>query len=128
MRETMLIGIVDDDSELPIALSSLVRSLGYRSECFSSAADLLKRGHVSEFSCVISDIHMPVMNGLELAVRLGELDASLPVILMTGKLEPGLEQKVHDSGAAAFVTKPFDFDMLSQTLARSFARKPKPLI
>lgn len=125
MREKTLIGIVDDDSELPLALSSLVRSLGYHSESFASAAELLSRGQLQDFSCIISDVHMPAMNGLELTKRLAELHARLPVILMTGKLEPGLEQKAYASGACAFVTKPFDFDRLSEALVKAFMARPK---
>jgi len=122
MAENPLIGIVDDDSDLPIALSSLIRSLGYRSECFTSAIQLLDRGNLDDFSCIISDVHMPLMNGLDLSEHLAVIEANLPVVLMTGKLEPGLEEKAYASGAAAFVTKPFDFEMLSRTLDKAFSR------
>jgi FixJ family two-component response regulator len=122
MAENPLIGIVDDDSDLPIALSSLIRSLGYRSECFTSAIQLLDRGNLNDFSCIISDVHMPMMNGLDLSEHLAVIEANLPVVLMTGKMEPGLEEKAYASGAAAFVTKPFDFEMLSRTLDKAFSR------
>jgi FixJ family two-component response regulator len=122
MAENPLIGIVDDDSDLPIALSSLIRSLGYRSECFTSAIQLLDRGNLNDFSCIISDVHMPMMNGLDLSEHLAVIGTNLPVVLMTGKMEPGLEEKAYASGAAAFVTKPFDFEMLSRTLDKAFSR------
>lgn len=123
MPKKQLIGIVDDDSDLPIALSSLVRSLGYAAECFASVSQLLDRGELQDFSCILSDIHMPVMNGLDLTVRLRQVKADLPVVLMTGRLEPGLEEKAYASGAVAFVTKPFDLEMLSVALAKAFSRK-----
>ncbi|WP_145643481.1 response regulator [Neorhizobium alkalisoli] len=122
MVEKCLIGIVDDDIDLPIALSSLLRSLGYRSECFSSAATLLSRGSLQDFCCIISDVHMPAMTGLELSRRLGDIEAGIPIILMTGRMETGLEEKAYASGAKAFLTKPFDFEKLSATLEEALVR------
>lgn len=117
--QEILIGIVDDDAEIPAALSSLVRSLGYRVECFTSAEQFLGCADLSGFSCVISDIHMPTMNGLELARRLHELAKGLPVILMTGRSDPGLEERAYECGAASFVTKPFTFEDLTQNLCKA---------
>ncbi len=114
-----LIGIVDDDADIPAALSSLVRSLGYRAECFTSAEQLLGRADLSSFSCVISDVHMPTMDGLELTRRLRERAEGLPVILMTGRSEPGLEERAYESGAMSFVSKPFTFEDLSQNLHKA---------
>jgi FixJ family two-component response regulator len=118
-----LIGIVDDDADMPAALSSLVRSLGYGAECFTSAQQLLDRQDLEEFSCVISDIHMPMMDGLELARRLSELATGLPVILMTGRSEPGLKEQAYSSGAMSFVTKPFSFEDLSDNLHKALEAK-----
>ena len=123
-RQEPLIGIVDDDADIPVALSSLVRSLGYGAECFTSAEQLLRRADLSSFSCVISDIHMPTMNGLELARKLRELANGPPVILMTGHSEPGLEEQAYESGAMSFVTKPFTFEDLSQNLSKALEAAP----
>ncbi|TWF52267.1 response regulator transcription factor [Neorhizobium alkalisoli] len=123
MPSTQIIGIVDDDEDLPAALSSLVRSLGYGAECFSSASALLARKDLDTFSCVISDIHMPVMDGIALAQKLGEIAADLPVILMTGRNEEGLERKAYAAGAICFMPKPFSFDDLSRSLDKALAAK-----
>src|SRR4051812_35026363 len=111
-----VIGIVDDDVEILAALSSLVRSLGYDADCFTSAGQLLDRQDFSDFSCVISDVHMPSMDGLELARTLNHLASGLPVILMTGRAEPGLQDKARANGAMSFVIKPFGIGDLSDKL------------
>lgn len=119
MPSEFLIGIVDDDADIPVAISSLVRSLGYKAECFHSAEQLLSRSNLNDFFCIISDIHMPSMDGIELTNMLGDLARGLPVILMTGRIEPGLEQKAHESGAISVVVKPFSVDDLSSNLDKA---------
>jgi FixJ family two-component response regulator len=118
-----LIGIVDDDADIPLAISSLVRSLGYSAECFASAQELLDRLNSTTFCCVISDIHMPAMDGMDLTRALGATAPGLPVILMTGRNEEGLKERAYAVGAASFVTKPFNFETLSEKLTA--ALKPK---
>jgi FixJ family two-component response regulator len=114
-----LIGIVDDDADIPVAISSLVRSLGYKAECFHSAEQLLSHPDLGDFFCIISDIHMPSMDGIELTNALGDLARDLPVILMTGRMEPGLEEKAYASGAISIVAKPFSFEDLSSNLDKA---------
>lgn len=121
MPKAPLIEVVDDDREIPAVLSSLLRSMGYEAEIFSSACQLLERANLAEFSCIISDIHMPAMNGLELALKLTTLEPGLPVILMTGRVEPGLKEKAYASGALNFLVKPFDFGVLSESLQKVLA-------
>lgn len=118
-----LIAIVDDDADIPVAISSLVRSIGYEAKCFTSAQQLLSSPDVQKFSCVVSDIHMPVMNGLQLTRELSTLVSGLPVILMTGRLEPGLEEKAYAHGAASFLAKPFTFNQLSDRLRQALASR-----
>lgn len=118
-----LIGIVDDDADIPIALSSLLRSLGYKAECFHSAEQLLDRQNLKDFFCIISDIHMPLMDGIELASALGDVASDLPVILMTGRMEPGLEAKAYASGAISIVAKPFSFEELNSYLDKVEAHR-----
>ncbi|WP_370874229.1 response regulator [Rhizobium tibeticum] len=84
--------MIDDDPDFPAALGSLVRSLGYKAECFSSAEDILVVKHL-ENSLVSSAIHMPNMSGLELVPELHRRMSNIPVILMTGRFEQGLLEK-----------------------------------
>ncbi|WP_051321066.1 response regulator [Rhizobium mesoamericanum] len=118
-----LIGIVDDDADIPVAISSLVRSLGYKAECFHSAEQLLSRPDLRNFFCIISDIHMPSMDGIELTNALGGLARDLPVILMTGRMEPGFEEKAYACGAISIVAKPFSFEDLSSNLDKASQRR-----
>ncbi|RWX81773.1 response regulator [Neorhizobium lilium] len=117
-----LIGIVDDDPDIPAALSSLLRSFGYRAECFVSASDLLQRQDLASFACVISDIHMPVINGLELTRRLRDIQPHLPVILMTGRPEADLEDQARACGAISCVAKPISVNTLLENLEEAFGR------
>lgn len=116
MPETPLIGIVDDDPDIPAALGSFIRSLGYSAACFGSAEALLAAGKLHQFNCVISDIHMPNMSGIELIFELRKLRADLPIILMTGRFEQGLREEAFECGASAFITKPFSLDELLEAV------------
>ncbi|MBX4871053.1 response regulator [Rhizobium bangladeshense] len=119
MPANSLIGIVDDDTDIPVAISSLVRSLGYEAECFHSAEQLLHRSNLKDFFCIISDIHMPSMDGIELTNALGDLERDLPVILMTGRMEPALAKKAYESSAISVVAKPFSVEDLSDNLRKA---------
>ncbi len=119
MEETPLIGIVDDDPDIPVALASLIRSLGYNATCFSSAEALLSSKDVERFRCVISDINMPNISGLDLVPLLKKLRPDLPIILMTGGFEQGLSEKAALTGAAILVTKPFSLADLMEAISQS---------
>jgi len=122
MPTPKLIGIVDDDPDLPAALSSLIRSMGYQAKCFSSAVDFLNCDNIDAYACVISDIHMPVLTGLDLTRRLKSIAPRLPVILMTGRAESGLEELALSSGAMSFLAKPFSTNILVANLEKAFER------
>jgi FixJ family two-component response regulator len=87
-----LISIIDDDDSMRNAVVALVRSAGYEARGFASAEEFLASGEVQSFACVITDIHMQGMSGIE--------------------LNPDLEGKARASGAACFLRKPFDADLL----------------
>ena len=114
-----LIGIIDDDEDVPQALATLVRSLGYRARCFASGAAFLALAEPDLFSCVISDIHMPALSGLQLVPMIHARVRDLPVILMTGLMEPGLRERVADCGAIGLIVKPFTLEDLVQALRRA---------
>lgn len=116
MPSTALIGIVDDDAEFLAALDSLVRSLGCKVECFSSAELLINRADLMDFACVISDVNMPKVDGLELIDILRGKARDLPIILMTGRGAREMEERAYKSGARGFVTKPFGFEELASSL------------
>jgi FixJ family two-component response regulator len=107
-----LICIIDDDESMRTTLCRLVRSLGYDARNFASAEDFLQCGQVKDFACIITDIQMPGMSGIELKEHLSASECTLPVIMITARHEPGLEQKALSSGAVCFLRKPFKADVL----------------
>jgi len=107
-----LIAVIDDDESMRIALVGLLRSLGYDVRGFPSAEDFLDSGPVQSCSCVITDIQMPGMSGLELQRRLAARRSSLPVIMITARLERDLEERALAGGSVCFLRKPFEMEML----------------
>ena len=118
MPRKTVIAIVDDDQSVREALTSLVRSLGYVAMAFECADDLLKSRRRRNVSCVIADVQMPGMTGLELHNRLVASGEPIPVILITGyaqELERARNVNVR------VLSKPFDIALLEsmlQTIAR----------
>ncbi|WP_157814426.1 response regulator [Rhizobium sullae] len=118
MPPNALIGIIDDDADFLAAISSLVRSLGCKVEGFNSAELFFDRGRVADFSCVISDIHMPKTDGFELTRILRRMLQDLPIILMTGRTGPDTERKAYNCGATVVMSKPFGFEDLTASFQR----------
>ena len=119
MAAGQLISIVDDDPSMRTALGGLVRSLGYDVREFASAEEFLASGDLERFACTITDIQMPGMNGFELKRELGVRYGSLPVIMITARAEPGLEEQAIASGATCFLRKPFPAESLMCCLERA---------
>jgi FixJ family two-component response regulator len=108
LQNTPVISIVDDDETVRLALRSLVRSLGYVSNVFASAQEFLESSHVNETSCLISDVQMPGIDGIELQSRLKMLDYSTPVIFITAFPDERSRARVFKAGAIGFLEKPFE--------------------
>lgn len=107
-----MISIVDDDVAVREMLVSLTRSLGYDALGFSSAEEFLACADFGRFSCAITDIHMPGMSGLELQEQLRQRNESFPIIMITARTEPDLEQQAISRGAIALLRKPLDVELL----------------
>jgi FixJ family two-component response regulator len=116
LRKTPVISIVDDDEAVRLALRSLVRSLGYVSNVFASAEEFLESSHLNETSCLISDIQMPGMNGIELQNRLKILDCSTPVIFVTAFPDDRSRARALEAGAIGFLEKPFEGRVMIQLI------------
>jgi FixJ family two-component response regulator len=114
-----LISIIDDDPSVRLATQSLVRSLGYTAEVFSSAEEYLQSGSVSGSSCVITDLHMPGMSGSDLQDRLIADGRQIPIIFMTAYFEERTLARVMDAGAVGFLRKPFADERLIECLDRA---------
>jgi FixJ family two-component response regulator len=102
-----MIAIVDDDTAAREATGSLIRSLGYGTVLFASAEEFLASEGVYTSACVISDVRMPGMSGVELQQRLIDGLAEVPVIFVTAFAEENVRQRVLAAGAYGYLTKPF---------------------
>jgi FixJ family two-component response regulator len=109
---TTLVAIVDDDHSVREALTSLVRSLGYAAVAFECAESLLKSNGRRSLSCVIADVQMPGMSGLELHDRLVAAGEPIPTILITAFPDEKLRERALHAGVIGFLTKPFGEDDL----------------
>jgi len=102
-----IIFVVDDDAAVRHSTEMLIRSMGLRAESFSSAAEFLEDFDPQQPGCVILDIRMPGMSGLELQGHLRERDAAIPVIFVTGHGDVPMAVKAMKAGAVDFIQKPF---------------------
>jgi FixJ family two-component response regulator len=114
-----MISIVDDDAAVRDMLVSLVRSLGYNVRAFASAEEFLASEDFASFTCTITDIYMPKMSGFELKQRLNERNGSFPVIMISARTEPDLQEKAMSSGAICFLRKPFEVDVLVDCIEKA---------
>ena len=125
MSSAAKIAIVDDDESVRAAMSSLVRSLGYRACEFASAEAFLASPHLHETSCLIADVQMPGMNGLELQDALLALHQGLPIIFITAFPADRIRQRAEAAGAAGFFSKPVDSQMIIRCLDSALTRRER---
>ncbi len=104
-----LIGVVDDDDAIRHAMSSLIRSAGLRCAAFQSVSHFLASGAVDNVDCLLLDIRMPGMSGLELQ---HELAGRIPIIFVTAVSDDVFRRQALGKGALAFISKPFEADEL----------------
>ena len=99
--------VVEDDDSMREAIERLLDAAGFSCTAYASADALLARGVDEGSACVISDLRLPGMSGMELLTTLRQRDISLPFILITAHDRPGLRQEAMQCGAAAYLVKPF---------------------
>lgn len=117
-----LISIVDDHEPVREATKALVRSLGYTAATFASAEEYLKSGCVESSSCLITDLQMPGMSGIDLQERLIADGCDTPVIFMTAFSEEATRVKALKAGALGFLSKPFSEELLIRCLDKALKR------
>ena len=111
-----MISIIDDDPSVRVATDGLVRSLGYRAATFASAEEYLQSDYMSDTSCVIADIQMPGLSGVELQSLLIARGSRTPMIFVTAFPEERIRKQVLEAGAIGFLSKPFDEELLIEHL------------
>ena len=107
-----MIAIVDDDEALREGMKSLVRSLGYAVSTFGSAEEFLKSEQVSDTSCLITDLQMPGLSGIDLQDWLIAQGHRFPIIFLTAYPDQAARMRAMKAGAIGFLSKPFKFDDL----------------
>ncbi len=116
-----LIHVVDDDEGMRDALSMLLRMRGYRVATYPSAVTFLEARPPAAGCCLITDVQMPDMTGIEMMQALRDSDTGYPTIVLCGRPTPQIEASVRALGARAFMAKPFDPAALSNTINGLFA-------
>lgn len=122
MNDSGIVHIIDDDASLRDALGGLFRSVGLKSHAYGSATEFLSADVADEAGCLVLDIRLPGLNGLDFQAQLAEHGVRLPVVLMTGHGDVPMSVRGMKAGAVDFLTKPFrDQDMLD-AVATAIAR------
>ncbi len=117
-----LVVVVDDDESMRGALHGALDSVGLQARSFGSAEEFLDSGVQSETACLITDLHMPGMNGLELQAKLAEHERRIPIIFITAYGEPKMRAQAMKAGAIDFFDKPFDDNLLLETVRTALTR------
>jgi FixJ family two-component response regulator len=119
MTRVPLISIVDDDDSLRNSLDNLIRSVGFQSQGFSSAEAFLNSNRVHGTACLILDVRMPGMNGLELQRQMVASDWHIPIIFITSHTDGDARARALQAGAVDFLYKPFREEDLLNAIDRA---------
>lgn len=116
MRSASVISIIDDDEEIREATKALLRSLGYRVATFASAEEFLQSDSLGNTACLITDVKMPGLSGVDLQHWLITRGVEIPTIFITAFPENGPRERAMKAGAVGFLCKPFSEDSLLKCL------------
>ncbi|MGB0122011.1 MAG: response regulator [Silvibacterium sp.] len=120
--ENKFVAIVDDDDSMRGALQGLLKAVGFSSRAFESAEAFLGSGHQRETACLIADIRMPGMSGLELQARLNAEHCPIPTIFITAHGDEEMRFQALRAGAVEFLPKPFDDEVLLESVRAALDR------
>ena len=121
--EIPLISVVDDDRSVVEAIVSLIESVGYAAAGFSSAEDFLNSPQLGRTACLILDVHMPGMGGLELQRRLAARNERVPIVFVTAHGDHDISAEALRRGAVAFLRKPFSQESLLDAVRSVLERR-----
>jgi len=119
---TAKVYVIDDDDSVRVAIQRLIRSAGYPVEVFASAQDFLDCEHRTDRSCIVLDVHLPVMNGLDLQRRLNSEGCITPIIFITAHDDAQTNAAALDGGAKYFLSKPIDDQELLRAIEVSIGQ------
>jgi FixJ family two-component response regulator len=123
MPKRSLVSIVEDDQFFRESMKRLMRSLGHRVETFASATDFLASPRLAETACLIADVNMPVMTGIELYRHLKGSDNAMPTILVTAYGDDDVEARALRDGVICYLRKPVDEKHLKECLLAALAQR-----
>jgi FixJ family two-component response regulator len=124
---TPVVFVVDDDISVRESLAPLIRWAGWKPETFSSAQEFLSRPRDDTPSCLVLDVELPDLNGLDLQARVAVDRAETPIIFITGHGDIPMSVRAMKAGAAEFLTKPFERDVLLDAVRRAIERSREAL-
>ena len=116
-----MVAIVDDDDFMRGALQGLLKAVGLPAQAFASAEEFLKSGQQHQAGCLIADIRMPGMSGLELQAQLNAQRCKIPIIFITGHGDEKMRMQALRAGAVEFMAKPFNDDDLLESIRAALA-------
>jgi FixJ family two-component response regulator len=117
--------VIDDDASILKSLSRLLRSAGYTAETFASAEEFLGREHFNGIGCLLLDVRMPGLSGMDLQEELSQADYSMPIIFITGHGNIPMSVQAMKKGAVDFLTKPFDDEELLEAVKKAIEKDRK---
>ena len=121
MSKIKIVSIVDDDASARAGMEAFVNSIGFTACVFDSAEEFLRSLQIEETSCVITDVQMPGMSGLDLQNQLAIQGRRIPIILITAFPEQSARERALAAGAFAYLDKPFDGEAMASLLRKALA-------
>jgi|SRR6185437_10464141 FixJ family two-component response regulator len=121
-RNAKLVAIIDDDDLMRSALQGLLKSVGLPAQTFASSEEFLQSGRQRETACLIADIRMPGMSGLELQAKLNADHCKIPTIFITAHGDEKMRMQALRAGAVEFMAKPFDDEALLESVRAALER------
>jgi FixJ family two-component response regulator len=115
-EKAALVAIVDDDDSLRVALQGLLKATGFPAEAYASAEEFLSSGQQQQTACLITDIRMPGMSGLDLQAKLNADRFRIPIIFLTAHGDEKMRMQALRAGAVEFLAKPFDAEALLENV------------
>jgi FixJ family two-component response regulator len=126
MPKRSLVSVVEDDQFFRESMRRLMRSLGYGVETFASAADFLASPHLGETACLITDVNMPVMTGVQLHRHLIDSGHAIPTILVTAHADDDVGSRALKDGVICYLRKPVDEKYLKRCLLAALSHRERP--
>jgi len=126
MPKRSLVSVVEDDQFFRESMRRLMRSLGYRVEAFASAADFLASPHLGETACLIADVNMPAMTGVELHRHLLDSGHTIPTILVTAYADEDVRTRALNYGVIGYLRKPLDEKHLKRCIQAALQSRERP--